>query len=306
MARARNIKPAFFQNDALGEIDPLGRLLFIGLWTIADYKGCVEYRPKRIKAQLLPYDTCDVEALVTCLDKSGFITIYSVAGNLYLKIANFERHQNPHPNERKTGSDIPDIPENYSENNDLQEIAKNHEQDGTDRADSLIPLTDSPILIPDSGILIPESLPAKIAKPSVDRRKAPTDRDADPVPGIFAYWQERMQSPSSKLDAKRIAKIRAALKIGYTPRQLCEAIKGCSLTPHNMGVNDRNRKYNSIELIFRDADHIDGFIQAAKNPPKAGGEETIEQRNARITAEVLGTAEPEGGDIIEMEPADEQ
>ena len=30
---ARNIKPAFFDNDELAENDPLGRLLFIGLWT---------------------------------------------------------------------------------------------------------------------------------------------------------------------------------------------------------------------------------------------------------------------------------
>ena len=56
MARARNIKPALFTNDTLAENDALGRLLFIGLWTIADFKGDVEWRPKRVKAQVLPYD----------------------------------------------------------------------------------------------------------------------------------------------------------------------------------------------------------------------------------------------------------
>lgn len=56
MARARNIKPAFFTNDELSELPPLARLLFIGLWTIADYKGCFEYKPKRLKVQLLPYE----------------------------------------------------------------------------------------------------------------------------------------------------------------------------------------------------------------------------------------------------------
>jgi hypothetical protein len=140
---------------------------------------------------------------------------------------------------------------------------------------------------------------------SVDRRRAPTDREPDPVPEIFAYWQKLMDSPSSKLDAKRISKIRAALKLGYTPRQLCEAIKGCSITPHNMGQNERNTKYNGIELIFRDADHIDRFIACSHAPPKAAGPESFEQRNARIMAEVLGEPTP-SGDIIEMENQDEQ
>lgn len=34
--RARNIKPGFFSNDLLPECEPLARLLFIGLWCMAD------------------------------------------------------------------------------------------------------------------------------------------------------------------------------------------------------------------------------------------------------------------------------
>ena len=44
--RARNIKPGFFKNDALAELDFAGRLLFIGLWGIADRAGRLEDRPK--------------------------------------------------------------------------------------------------------------------------------------------------------------------------------------------------------------------------------------------------------------------
>ena len=44
MARARNIKPAFFDNDELAENEPLGRLLFIGLWTLADYQDAAGRR----------------------------------------------------------------------------------------------------------------------------------------------------------------------------------------------------------------------------------------------------------------------
>ena len=64
MARSRNIKPAFFLNDDLAEKNcALGRLLFIGLWTLADYRGNLEWRAGKIKAQLLPYDSCDVNSL---------------------------------------------------------------------------------------------------------------------------------------------------------------------------------------------------------------------------------------------------
>jgi uncharacterized protein YlbG (UPF0298 family) len=143
MARARNIKPAFFTNDELAELTPLERLAFIGMWTVADYKGCIEFKPKRLKVQLLPYDECDFEQIVNNLDKSGFIRKYFIQGNSYLKIVNFEKHQNPHKNEREAGSNIPDYLEQYKENNDLEKIEINLDKDGTTRADSLLLIPDS-------------------------------------------------------------------------------------------------------------------------------------------------------------------
>ena len=69
MPRARNIKYSFFVNDELAEIDPIGRLFFIGLWTLADYKGELIWRDKKIKAELLPYDNCDVKKIAINLSK---------------------------------------------------------------------------------------------------------------------------------------------------------------------------------------------------------------------------------------------
>lgn len=154
MARARNIKPSFFTNDDLSELNPLARLLFIGMWTISDYKGCFEYKPKRLKVQLLPYDDCNIEQLVNDLDKSGFISIYSVQGQKYIKILNFTKHQNPHKNEREGGSPIPDLDQDDSKTclntSGLADIENNRDQNGTDRADSLNLIPDSLNLIPDN------------------------------------------------------------------------------------------------------------------------------------------------------------
>ena len=150
MARARNIKPAFFENESLGELSALTRLFFIGMWTLADFKGCLEYRPKRLKIQLLPYDDCNIDVLVKSLEDSGFIQIYSVQGQQYIKVVNFQKHQNPHKNERESGSDIPDVSEKDNEINELSQDGNTPDKNGTARADSLNLIPDSLNLIPDS------------------------------------------------------------------------------------------------------------------------------------------------------------
>ena len=153
MARARNIKPGFFINDELAQKnDPLGRLFFIGLWTIADFKGDIEWRAGRIKAQILPYDDCDIKKIAINLDNSGFIRFYSDGEKIFLNIVNFRKHQNPHKNEKEAGSDIPAFCENMREAVDIATLSINRDlsrlkpdQDGTNRADSLIPHPSSPI-----------------------------------------------------------------------------------------------------------------------------------------------------------------
>lgn len=187
MARARNIKPSFFTHDELADNDPLGRLLFIGLWTIADYKGELEWRPKRVKAQVLPYDDCDIEVLAINLEKTGFIRFYSVGGSDYVHIVNFNKHQNPHKNEKDKGSDVPAMTsENIAEPSqtiDLNGVDKitdgieiNREENGTTPADSLFLIPSSCSLIPDSGNLIPV-VKDPMSKPSVidDRVKQVID-----------------------------------------------------------------------------------------------------------------------------------
>ncbi len=99
MARIRYIKPGFFTNDELAEIKPLGRLLFIGLWCLADKEGRLQDRPKRIKAQVLPFDGGNVDRLLDDLVEHGFITRYRVKDEPYIQVINFLKHQRPHHKE---------------------------------------------------------------------------------------------------------------------------------------------------------------------------------------------------------------
>lgn len=102
MARARNIKPGFFANEMLAECDPLARLLFAGLWCLADREGRLEDRPKRIRAEVLPYDACDPEELLSQLEKHGFILRYAHEEQRFIQVLNFGKHQNPHIKEAKS------------------------------------------------------------------------------------------------------------------------------------------------------------------------------------------------------------
>lgn len=191
MARARNIKPSFFDNDLLAECEPLGRLLFIGLWTLSDFNGNLEWRSKRVKKQLLAYDNCDINKLAINLDKNGFIRFYSDGESIYLNIVNFGKHQNPHKNERDKGSEIPVYSNELRQAIDLNGLTINHDLSGLKRnsstsnpADSLIPYPDSLSLNPDTCMQGDETIPATPKK--VSKRFAPPTYEE-----AFKYFSER-------------------------------------------------------------------------------------------------------------------
>lgn len=96
MARSRNIKPGLFKNELLGEADPMLSLLFIGLWCLADREGRLEDRHKRIKAEIFPYRTVDVDELLNWLENELFIHRYQVDNESFIQIAKFHIHQKPH------------------------------------------------------------------------------------------------------------------------------------------------------------------------------------------------------------------
>lgn len=141
MARARNIKPSFFANDDLADIDPLGRLLFIGLWTLADREGRLEDRPRRVKAEVLPYDDCDVDGLLDDLQRHGFIQRYESGGERFIQVVNFTKHQNPHVKESASSIPAPD----------------EHRTSPVQESDKTQPEPERAGLIPDSGYRIPDT-----------------------------------------------------------------------------------------------------------------------------------------------------
>lgn len=155
MARARNIKPAFFKNETLVELPFEHRLLFVGLWTLADRDGKLEDRPKRIKMEIFPADDVNVEQGLCMLCDNGFIQRYEAVGQKVIVINNFTKHQSPHHTEKN--SELPD--------QDGTLTVKPRKQDGGNPPESLF--TDS--LNPDS-LQIPPN-PQGGAEPETEKPK---------------------------------------------------------------------------------------------------------------------------------------
>ena len=163
--RARNIKPGFFENDELAELPFEGRLLFIGLWCLADKEGRLEDKPRKIKGIIFPFDDNltvnsplnngdpTVMSLLDGLEHRGFIRRYTVNKQKYILIENFRKHQHPHHTEKNSEipgpNETPETDKSVLNSNYLEPLTVNSPlNNGENPSDSLIP--DS--LIPDCGM----------------------------------------------------------------------------------------------------------------------------------------------------------
>lgn len=109
MARIRTIKPEFFLDEQIAEkLTYQERLLWIGLWCLADREGRLEDRPKYIKSQVFPYDTLNIEAALQKLHENGYIVRYAI-DKTYIQIKNFLKYQRPYHKEPQSEIPLPVI-----------------------------------------------------------------------------------------------------------------------------------------------------------------------------------------------------
>lgn len=102
--RTRLLRPGFFENEELAALPPHARLLFEGLWLMADRAGRLKDRPPVIRATLFAFEPeIDVELLLTMLQRSGFVQRYRGSkGVKCVQVVNFAAHQHPHRREPDT------------------------------------------------------------------------------------------------------------------------------------------------------------------------------------------------------------
>jgi hypothetical protein len=183
MARARNIKPGLFSNELLAELPAFDRLLFIGMWCLADREGRLEDRPKRIRMELFPIDAYDVDEGLERLSATGFITRYQAEGFSVIEITNFQKHQNPHGSERDSA--LPDK-DGYLTVNERKKnvvVPGKQRKEHVKAQDFNVNPPLEPVKSDSSNALIPDSPNPDSLIPEEDHHHSLNASEADPVSG---------------------------------------------------------------------------------------------------------------------------
>jgi len=211
MARIRTVKPEFWDDELMGSLSRDARLLFIGTWNFADDEARLRWSAAYLKSKVFPYDedlgTNEVSGLMTELEKSGRVYVYTVTGEsitqTFAVITHFTRHQRinraqdsslppPPPFTPPPGNSAPQITEHS-----VKAHGSNH--DGSTRAQPQI-----------TG----GSTPERKGKELKERSLAPLAETPDGFPAFWAAYPRKVD--------KRIAEraYRAALKRGVKPDEL--------------------------------------------------------------------------------------
>lgn len=95
MARIRTIKPELWTDEAFTECSVSARLLFVGALNFANDYGVLSDSPKRLKMQVFPADSFDVEGLIDELIFHGLWerAEHPATGRKVLLIRGFAKHQ---------------------------------------------------------------------------------------------------------------------------------------------------------------------------------------------------------------------
>jgi hypothetical protein len=188
MSRIRTIKPEFWADEKLATVSRDARLLFIGLWNVADDYGRLRGSPQYLRGQLFPYDAdIDVEAALSALAGIGCIERYKDNGQEYVEVSNFSKHQKidlrrksfvPEPNNRRQTIEMQAPSGGDAGAEDPNKVCrKGREGKGNGRekeSNGSLPLEDNE---PTQEFDVPKSLSAKAdrSKPS-DSRLTPLSK----------------------------------------------------------------------------------------------------------------------------------
>ncbi len=81
----------------------------------------------------------------------------------------------------------------------------------------------------------------------------------DKIREVFDFWVLTFKKRVSALDHKRYIAIGNAIHL-FGIENCKDAIRGCTYSDFHMGRNAAKKVYNEIELILRDAEHVERFI----------------------------------------------
>lgn len=257
--RIRTLKPEWLEDEKVAALSDAARLLSVGLVLIADDHGLGRAHPLFIASRAWPYGVPhETLTKVSCalqeLADAGFIQLYSVGGQRYYAIRNWQKHQKVQ-HVGKPRVPTPEEAEPESTQETLTRVSG-------DSHETLTPYLRPHISDHDH-------------RPSItsESRENATS-DAPAVRRVFDRWLELHWSgkgPRPKLDAKRRARIRGRLA-EHDEATLCAALQGALADAWCMGRDPKSpRAYRGLETLLRDAAQVERLAalasQAAPQSP---------------------------------------
>lgn len=93
MARKRMIDPNIWQSEDFSKLSTLGKLVFIGLFSLADDEGRGRCNPVYLKSTLFPYEegirSADIDKTLSEISSNMSVIFYSCDGSSYYSLYNW-------------------------------------------------------------------------------------------------------------------------------------------------------------------------------------------------------------------------
>ncbi len=85
------------------------------------------------------------------------------------------------------------------------------------------------------------------------------EKPKTPADLVFDFWVSHLKKTRALFTKKRRDHVNARLREGYSVEDIFDAIRGCGVSPHNQGQNDRGEVYDDLELICRLGEKVERF-----------------------------------------------
>ena len=271
--RIRNLKPEIWDSEDFLSLSDTGRLLFIGMISMADDEGRIKGSPDHLArkflfgaGELAPKHA--VHIALAEMEHRRMIQRYEVDGQYYTYLINWSTHQRV---DRPSPSRHPSPPPV----DESRVIASDAESSHTTRART--------------GPVRSGSVPDPSRRPDVNEEvSVPSEphsnesESAEPVSLLsedaLAVWKEYLtvtdRTAKTLLNAKRRRLITQALK-QYGLDDTLAAVRGWRKSPYHCGENATRTTYNDIELLLRDAKHIEQFRDFERGAATAAANGTM-------------------------------
>lgn len=297
MARIRSVKPEFWDDQELAEqVSRDGRLLYIGLWNLADEHGRLRGDARFVKGRIFPYEDDismeDVAVMLAELALAGKAVPFQVDEVVYLHLPNLGKHQRLEAD--KVASKLPDP---FAQDAELLTPkalidackSESRANKSARRAEKIALLygsgsmehvsadadgtaggahTDSSTEEAESGILSKAALKAKAKEgklPSTHPKLSWTDAEINEDPEWVKFWSVY---PSVKDKTAARTKWLTALRNGATPAQL---IGGAEAYAEERAREDPKFNKHAATWLHNKC------WQQYDEPPKPGAERNLEE-----------------------------